>query len=65
MEGTVPKPLMTYEEITEEIKRLRDLLNRHHNGEALPSGVKYRDLKWSLEHLRNKHRNMKRERKNG
>lgn len=50
---------MSYKEITEEIKRLRNLILRYNRGEEMPLGWKYRDTLWTLEHLRNKRRILK------
>jgi hypothetical protein len=50
---------MTHKEITEEIKRLRDLIMKYSRGEEMPPGWKYRDTLWALEHLRNKRRTLR------
>lgn len=50
---------MSRSEITEEIKRLRDLIMKYTRGEKMPPGWTYRDTLWALEHLRNKRRSLK------
>lgn len=50
---------MSFKEITEEIKRLRNLIMKYTRGEEMPRGWKYRDTLWALEHLRNKRRILK------
>ena len=53
----------TFEEITEEIERLRDLIQRNNRGDLMPEGFSYRGTVWALAHLRNKKRSLSKRKK--
>lgn len=66
MERAMGKKDLSRQELTEEIERLRELLKKYNDGEQMPSDFKYREVLWTLEHMRNKMRCLKkREKKDG
>lgn len=52
------------DEIIEEIKRLKILICRYNKGKEMPEDFRYRTAIWTLEHLKNKLRNIKKGKEN-